>query len=120
MDYKKMSFTQPYCGLFHELAQNMNHSIKPQFPYSWFDSGYAFYLFNCERDHGKNTDDIDKTSVGSIEISGSFAEPPIQNLIFIVMLSFENSYEIDIHRNVTFKEQYTKNSKTKGIKRYKK
>lgn len=119
MDYEKVAYTQPYMGLFHELPKSdffMNSNLTlPQFPYDWFDSGYALYLFNCEKGHGNS--EIDANNVGNIEIFGRFAKKPVQNLILIVMLSYEQSFTIDSNRNVIFDENRSKNGKKQKIKR---
>lgn len=119
MDYDESSFVQPYCGLFHELQQRKlnNNVILPQFPYTNFDAGYGLYLFNCEKDHGYGSNS-ENDIVGTLELSGQFSKARPENLLFIIMISYENSYEIDIHRNVTFKDKSAKDTKIKTAKRF--
>ena len=109
MDYSNKAYTQPYMGLYHELeGSNYSQLTMNQVPYDWFDSGYALYVFNCDKDHGHSKDNGVK--VGDIEMSGRFAKEPVKNLLFIVMLSYENYYKIDSNRNVVF-EDVKKSSK---------
>lgn len=119
MDYEKKAYTQPYMGLFHELQKSdfisNSNLVLPQFPYDWYDSGYAFYLFNCEKGHGNS--EINGNNMGNLEISGRFAKKPDDNLILIIMLSYEHSFTIDSSRNVTFEESKSRNGKKMTIKR---
>ncbi len=118
MDFPKKAFVQPYMGLFHELQdQKQNNFILPTFPYTWFDAGFALYVFNCDQDHGYGSSS-GNDEIGSIELTGVFGKAPTKNLLFLVMLSFEHSYEIDIHRNVKFLEKPSKNIKAKSYKRF--
>ena len=112
MDFAKKSYTQPYGGLQHEMKVGETEALSlPQFPYSSFDSGFALYLWNCRKSHGLNSEE--SKEMGVLEIFGRFSKPPAENLIIIVMLSYEHSYKIDGNRNVTFDENSSKMTSSK-------
>ena len=117
MDFEKKSYTQPYAGLFHEMKLMDTELMSlPQFPYSAFDSAFAFYVWNCEKSHGLNTQE--SKDIGVLELSGRFSKAPKENLILIIMLSYEHSFKIDSNRNVTFDENSSKMiSKKKIVKK---
>ena len=109
MNFANHSFTQPYMGLYHEL-QSSPLIEGHQFPIAWFDSGYALYVWNCEKAHGLK--EKQNEEMGVLELTGRFDKELDFNLIIIVMLSYANSYKINASRNVIFSEKSVFNRTT--------
>ena len=105
MKYADRSYTQPYMGLYHEL-QNTG-ILEAQYPYSWFNKGYAIYVWNCEKAHGLNNK-AQNEQLGNLELTGHFDENLRSSIIMIVMLTYESSYKINVHRNVIFDDKSIK------------
>ena len=118
MDYSSKYYQQPYMGMTQELAIPMSNEFGaylPQIPYDSFDSGFALYVWNCQKHHGLN-EQTPSNEMGVLEVVGRFDKGTAENLIIIVMLSYENSYKIDGYRNVTFEEKSSKMTKAKAAK----